>query len=241
MIEVLKHHPEGLTSGQWRVLLDIPPGEQAQLDRRKRELYLSYRIRRERRGAKTLYFYEGERETPLDPGPISLKLRARILHQAASRCGMCGRTVQKHGIALVVDHKVPREWGGKTAEENLWAICEDCNQGKQNFFASLDRGLMGKVMRHRSVHVRIGELLKAKAKEPVPSWLIGLVAGQADWMKRTRELRYLGWKIQVSKKKAGQKVESHYTLVKAARWPEDPTGWIRRFEQDRARRKRPDD
>jgi len=32
---------------------------------------------------------------------------------------------------LVVDHKIPREWGGETVSENLEAICEDCNAGKK--------------------------------------------------------------------------------------------------------------
>jgi len=76
---------------------------------------------------------------------------------------MCGETVARHGITLVVDHKKPREWGGTNDVENLWAICERCNSGKKAYFSSLDVNaeIMKAAMSHDSVHVRIGELLKA--------------------------------------------------------------------------------
>ena len=110
-------------------------------------------------------------------------------------CGMCGRTVQKHKIALVVDHKIPRGWGGSSDPENLWAICEECNHGKKNLFASIDSAAMRSAIAHSSVHVRIGELLKGfGVGKPVPSHMIDAVAGQDEWRKRLRELRYLGWK-----------------------------------------------
>jgi hypothetical protein len=68
-----------------------------------------------------------------------------------------------------------------------------------------------------------------------PSPLIELVAGQADWKKRTRELRYLGWEIEATKRKLESgKSESYYTLHKFTVWPDDPIGWIRDFERDRA-------
>jgi hypothetical protein len=36
--ELLRQHPEGLTSGQIRAKLNLAPDEQAQLDRRRRDL-----------------------------------------------------------------------------------------------------------------------------------------------------------------------------------------------------------
>jgi hypothetical protein len=90
-------------------------------------------------------------------------------------------------------------------------------------------------MWHKSIHVRIGELLKRNVGKPVPSPLIELVAGQEDWKKRTRELRYLGWEIEATRRKLESgKVESYYTLHRFNAWPEDPSGWIREFERKRA-------
>jgi len=151
---------------------------------------------------------------------------------------MCGRTVERHGIALVVDHKIPREWGGETISENLWAICEDCNQGKKNYFKSVDADWMRTVMGYESVHVRLGETLKAFSGKPVPMDILEFVANQDDWKKRIRELRYLGWEIDAPRRKEGNKVKSYYRLVKSARWPDDPTGWIREYERKRAERNR---
>ena len=153
---------------------------------------------------------------------------------------MCGRTIETHGITLVVDHKIPREWGGKTEPENLWAICEQCNQGKKNLFASVDSADVRNAMQLPSVHMRIGEILKARGiDKPVPSYIIEFVANQDDWQKRLRELRYLGWKIIPSKKRIpGGRVQSAYRLETFTEWPADPTGWIRNYEQERAERNR---
>jgi 5-methylcytosine-specific restriction endonuclease McrA len=235
MIEVLKSHPEGISSGQWRKELDIPPDEQAQLDRRKRDLYKWFQIEKRREGGRTIYSYKGRRKTPLATGAVSLKLRAEVLNAARGKCGLCGQTIEKHGIALVVDHRIPRDWGGGDERENLWAICEDCNQGKKNFFDSQNRDLMRRVMGYESVHMRLGELLKAYESKPVSSRLLKFVAQQDDWMKRTRELRYLGWEIKTTRerKPTGQ-VESSYTLINHGPWPPDPSGVIREYERKRA-------
>jgi hypothetical protein len=148
---------------------------------------------------------------------------------------MCGRTVGQHSVVLVVDHKIPVDWGGSNDEDNLWALCEDCNAGKKAYFSTQDQDLMRGIMQHKSIHVRIGELLKRNSGRPVPSPLIEFVAGQADWKKRTRELRYLGWEIEATRRKLQSgKVESYYTLRKSTGWPADPSGWIREFERNRA-------
>jgi len=239
MAELLAQHPSGLTSGQLREKLGLGPTEQAQLDRRRRELRKWYRIVKKRVGAETLHVFRGRLAKPVESTGISLRKRAAILAAAHGRCQMCGRTVEEHGIALVVDHKIPRDWGGSDDEENLWAICEDCNDGKKAHFASLDQSLMRQVMQHESVHVRIGELLKASRAKPVTSDLIAIVAGQDDWKKRTRELRYLGWQIDVGRKKLPSgRVRSAYTLKRFTEWPPDPSGWIRNYEADRAKRNR---
>lgn len=237
MIEVLQQHPQGLTFGQWRKKLQLAEDEQGQLDRRKRDLYKWFAIEKVTIGRHTLYFYKGERKKALGDTGVSLKDRAKILHEACGQCGMCGRTIAGHGIVLVVDHKIPQDWGGSSQYSNLWAICQDCNEGKKNYFAAYDKDLMRAVMHHGSVHLRIGELLKAHVGQPVPAYLIAFVAGKDDWQKRTRELRYLKWTIKVSKKRTpAGKVESYYTLRKYTEWPDNPTLWIQQYERHRAKR-----
>lgn len=238
ILALLKENPGGISEGEMRVALRIQPEEQIQFGRRRRDLHYYYRIEKKRIGKKTVYIYRGPLVVPRDATPTDAKTRALVLHAAHGRCGMCGRTIEKHGIALVVDHKIPREWGGKTEPENLWAICEECNQGKKNLFASVDSAAMRSAIRHDSVHVRIGELLKgAGVGEPVPSHMIDIVANQDEWRKRLRELRYLGWEITASRANLpGGRFQSAYRLDKFSEWPPDPSGWIRNYEQERAKR-----
>lgn len=219
-----------------RKRLDLAVDAQIHLDRRLRDLDKYFLIDRAGPNNSTRYVYRGERKEARAAGP-NLRLRAAILHAARGRCGMCGRSVEKHDVTLVVDHKIPQHWGGTDEPENLWAICEECNSGKKSFFASFDSAVMRKVMTLQSPHMRIGELLKLNFGKPVESWMIEFVAGdQDDWPKRTRELRYLGWKINVGRKLKTEtgRVVSVYTLKSFKEWPEDPTSWIRKFEAKRA-------
>jgi hypothetical protein len=235
IIELLRQNPDGLSSGQIRAKLNIAADEQAQLDRRRRDLRKWFVLEKRQIGNDCIYILKGERDQSLLERGVNIRVRAAVLNRAHGRCQMCGRTIAEHGIVLVVDHKIPVDWGGSNEDENLWALCEDCNAGKKAYFASQDRGLMSGVMQHKSIHMRIGELLKRNSGKPVPSPLIELVAGQEDWKKRTRELRYLGWKVEATRKKLPSgKVESYYTLHSWKPWPKDPSGWIREFERKRA-------
>lgn len=220
MLTLLREHPEGISEGEMRTALNLPSEEQVQFGRRRRDLHYYHRISKKRIGAKVVYVYVGPREQLLDAAPINSKLRAQAIHAAHGRCGMCGRTIEKHGIALVVDHKIPREWGGKTEPDNLWAICEECNHGKKNLFASVDSAVMRSAIKHDSVHVRIGELLKAAGVgAPVPSMWLDIAANQDEWRKRLRELRYLGWVIKASR--AGVPGEGSSPRT---RWRSTPNG-----------------
>jgi len=235
IVELLRQNPHGLTSGQIRAKLNIAPDEQAQLDRRRRDLRKWYVLEKRQVGSDWVYILKGEKTGTALASDVSIRVRAAVLGRAHGRCQMCGRTVARHGVVLVVDHKIPRDWGGSSEEDNLWAICEECNAGKKAYFATQDQDLMRDVMGHKSIHMRIGELLKRNMGKPVPSPLIELVAGQEDWKKRTRELRYLGWVIEATRRKLESgKVESYYTLRKFEAWPENPSGWIRDFERRRA-------
>ena len=241
ILDLLKKNPGGISEGRMRKTLHIKPDKQTQFGRRRRELHYRYRIDKKYVGREVLYIYRGERKRPRDSSAIDEKTRAMVLHLAHGRCGMCGRTVEKHGIALVIDHKIPRHWGGKTEPANLlWALCEECNRGKKNLFKSVDSPAMRKAMSHASVHMRIGEFLKASGVgKAVPSHFIDIVANQDEWRKRLRELRYLKWEITASRAKLpGNRFQSAYRLDKFTDWPPDPTGWIRAYEQRRANRNR---
>ena len=239
ILALMKEHPEGISEGEIREALRIPAAEQANFGRRRRELDSHYVIEKRQEGVRVLYVYKGPRDQPKDILPINQRLSAQARHNAHGRCGDCGRTIEKHSIVLVVDHKIPRDWGGLTEPDNLWAICEDCNAGKKNYFASVDAEWMRKVMRHKSVHVRLGETLKALQPAAVPASTMSFVAGQDDWKKRARELRYLGWNIHVFNRKSPEgKVSSFYQLLHWEPWPEDPTNVIRHFERQRAVRNR---
>lgn len=255
IIEVMKRFPEGISGGQIRQELEkegLQAEDQTHLDRRKRDLKKWYVIKKstqtvEINGKKrrvTLYSFAGDRQLGHDEGQVSQKVRAEVIHEAHGRCQMCGRTIEKHGITLVVDHRKPRDWGGTNDRDNLWAICEECNSGKKHFFESLkvDKKVMKEVTAHESVHVRIGELLKSVGVgKRVPSSLIQVAADQDDWQKRLRELRYpvIGWEIdtRLYKDKSGKK-QSEYVLKSFKPWPEDPSGTIRCFEKERERRNR---
>ena len=52
-----------------------------------------------------------KRTTVTDPGQVDIRIRAEVIRAAHSRCQICGGTVQRHGVTLVVDHKKPRDWG----------------------------------------------------------------------------------------------------------------------------------
>jgi hypothetical protein len=253
IVAVLERFPEGVSGGQIREELEkegLRAEQQTHLDRRKRDLKKWFLIEktktnREVEGKKqtiVLYKYVGKRTRVTDEGQISQKLRAEVIRSAHSRCQMCGQTVQDHGITLVVDHKKPRDWGGTNDRENLWAICEECNAGKKAFFSSLqaEPETMRRVMAHKSVHVRIGELLKASGVgKRTPSSLIEVVADQDDWQKRLRELRYpvIGWEVETHlyKGPSGRKM-SDYVLRSYKPWPSNPTELIRQFEKTRERK-----
>lgn len=217
ILALLKAAPNGLDVIEIRQgIAEI--GVQQHLDKRVRELREHYNIPRRKVLGRWVYLFEGERLDPAaDDGKIGIRLRAEVLHRAHGRCQMCGRTVADDGIALQVDHKIPRNWGGKSASQNLWALCQPCNGGKRDFFSSFNDETMRTIMNKESVYERLAETLRLHAPEPAPSWLLEFVANfedfQEDWHKRLRELRYLGMKFTVGKKKneAG-KVQSAYRL-----------------------------
>jgi hypothetical protein len=173
-------------------------------------------------------------------GRLSKALRDKIIHRDGRRCRMCGRTVDEDQIQLHVDHRIPREWGGPSNEENLWALCSDCNEGKRNYFSSFDPKLMATVLPHDSVHRRLAEMLHAKLGEWVDCDLLEFVANfedyQADWRKFLRELRYFGLDIETKNTQVEKRTVSNYRLNNWVDLPDDLSEAARRFEVERAKR-----
>lgn len=244
ILEVLRSHSEGINIDDIRKNV-VFEGNQQHLDKRVRELRDHFQIDTQKDGRYTLYILRGARTDPVsDSGSISSKLRAEILHLAHGRCQMCGRTVAEDNIKLQLDHKIPRNWGGVTAAENLWAICQLCNGGKRDFFATFNDEVMKKIIGMESVYERIAETLKLNLGKPTPSHVLQFVANaseqQDDWQKRLRELRYpvIGMKIKSGRKKNERGYwEATYTLSAWIELPVAHKKLIKDFER-KNRRKR---
>jgi hypothetical protein len=234
ILDVLQAHPDGLTIHEIREKLPSDVGPQEELNKRVRELRYEHDIPHK----KGKYYYRGARAAPVDNQGIGSRLRAAVLSKAHGRCQMCGRTVERDRIKLQADHKVPRNWGGTSELENLWAICDLCNSGKRDFFSSFDPALMSKLVEIDSVHRRLAEVLRLRADEDTPSWFLEFVANvndfQEDWHRRLRELRSLGIEYSFKKTRLSSgKVETSYKLVKWNELPADPRAEIARVEKDR--------
>jgi hypothetical protein len=236
ILEGIKTSPNGLTMPEIRELLGAEQGQQEHINRRVRELRSHYEIPL----LDGRYVFKGERAVPADASGISGKLRAAVLHKAHGRCQMCGMTVAEDGVKLEADHKVPRNWGGETTEDNLWAICQACNNGKRDFFSSLDDDVMIKLVKLESVYERIAEMLRLHDGEPVPSWLLEFVANfddfQEDWQKRLRELRYpvIGMKIKATRAKTPSgKWQAAYLLEHWVPLPPNHKTLIKEYERNK--------
>ena len=237
ILDLLRNAPTGLDVIEIREKLP-GLGIQQHLDKRIRELRGRYSIPRAKVNGRWVYLFKGEREVPVaDDGNISIRLRAEVLHRAHGRCQMCGKSIEKDGIQLQADHKIPRNWGGTTDAENLWALCQPCNGGKRDYFSSFNDAEMLAIMARESVYERLAETLRLHSPNSTPSWLLEFVANfddfQEDWQKRLRELRYLGYEISVTRAKndAG-KVQSAYQLAKWVELPPDHKFQIKQHERE---------
>jgi len=204
----------------------------SQTDRRVRDLRDHFEVPAVVLGGEHRYKLTGWCQTKKDGSRKALSQRVRAEVLSPQRCAQCGRTPLGHGVVLVVDHKLPREWGGTDDIENLQPLCEECNAGKKAFYATYDA--YGDAIRvaamHPEPHGRIGELLKAFRGDWVPSGLIGVVASmlqyQEDWQKRLRELRLLGWTIS-SRREKDPTTGRVNTWYRAENWMPWPAGPIR--------------
>ncbi len=204
----------------------------AQTDRRVRDLRDHFHIPALRDGRSHRYHLTGwnkDRKNGLRRA-LSRRLRAQVL--APQRCAQCGRTPLDHHVVLVVDHKIPRDWGGPDELENLQPLCEDCNSGKKAFYGEYNKyaDKIRIAAEHVEPHGRIGELLKAFQGDWVPGDLIGVVASmkqyQDDWQRRLRELRKLGWEYE-SKRSKDSKTGRSLSFYRLNQWEPWPEGSIR--------------
>jgi hypothetical protein len=234
LLELLIQNPKGLSITQLRTRLELSAEEQQHLDRRVRDLDGEHEIDRVREAGAILYVYRGKRSAPRNRTPIPPKVRAEVLLNAHGACAMCGRTIDRDGITLQIDHIVPVEWGGKSEIGNLQALCVEDNAAKKAYFAGFDQQLMKKVFAFPKVHQRIGQLLVLLQPNYVESSLLGAVAAQEDWQKRLRELRTLGWRIEHRKtKQANGRVTTAYKVTKWVELSDDPSADVRRIEKQR--------
>jgi hypothetical protein len=236
------------TAAELRLFMTEALGEPPEnVDRQLRELRRHFRIPElAQQGGPPRLLLEGwAAGAGPDDGHVSSRLRAQVL--APQRCMQCGRTPRDDAVRLVVDHKIPRAWGGPTSLENLQALCEDCATGKRDYFSTHDQDadrIRGSLV-HPEPQKRIGELLKAFDGGWVRSDLIGIAASaqdyQEDWQRRLRDLRFLGWDYEVRKTgQEGARTWSYYRVTRTAPWPTSIRAAIKAEEaRRRAGRRRP--
>lgn len=90
-------------------------------------------------GVEPMQAHEGQAFIPkrqreeLFSDPVYKTVRAAVL-RASPWCKMCGRRPPR--VVLNVDHVIPLtvDWSRRMDPNNLQVLCEDCNQGKSNYW-----------------------------------------------------------------------------------------------------------
>lgn len=126
--------------------------------------------------------------------PISPKLRAKILNRDNHRCVHCGRSPAEDGVKLHIDHKIPIDWDGPpTDPKNLQTLCEECNQGKQAFFADFDADEdIKEVLKAESGIERLRLLGTKVLNKPLEPDFIATISRVRDWTRIIRRLKEEG-------------------------------------------------
>lgn len=119
---------------------------------------------------------------------ISPKLRYAILQRDNSTCQRCGKTIND-GIKLEVDHKIPVDCGGTNDPENLWTLCNVCNQGKKNLFSDFDQKVLSEVMREESGLQKLVKLFELQPNIVIEPLKLQVISGIRDWTRTVRLIR----------------------------------------------------
>ena len=89
----------------------------------------------ERRAAKTSLYSRVEARFKAEARENmtgDLAQKQRLLSESNSRCNTCGLPLSIKAVR--VDHVLPLAEGGFNEANNLQALCEECNQGKSDYF-----------------------------------------------------------------------------------------------------------
>lgn len=77
--------------------------------------------------------YQKKKYKQEDTRSIPLSIRLKVMERDNFRCVLCGRCPATDvGVKLHLDHIIPFSKGGKSTEENLQTLCQDCNLGKSD-------------------------------------------------------------------------------------------------------------
>lgn len=80
------------------------------------------------RDLRTINFHDKAKTKQAERKKMNSSLRYKILKRDGFKCQACGVTSQES--KMHVDHIKSISNGGKTVDENLQALCEQCNLGK---------------------------------------------------------------------------------------------------------------
>jgi hypothetical protein len=128
-------------------------------------------------------------KTTVKRSGLSAKDKYRIRNRDGHLCQSCGKGV-KDGIKLHVDHKIPIDWGGTNLDNNLWTLCNNCNQAKQNFYKDdFDPKLMKLVYNENSGFQRLLVLFQNAPNKPFTPSILQGISGIRDWTRSLRKIR----------------------------------------------------
>src|SRR5581483_5889466 len=114
--------------------------------------------------------------------PISQKTRYRILQRDNSTCQRCGKGVLDK-VKLVIDHKIPANLGGKSTDDNLWVLCEECNLGKKHWFNDQNAEEMKVLFQIDSGMKKLEKFFKMHPNELLDTTTLSIISGIRDWTR----------------------------------------------------------
>ncbi len=69
---------------------------------------------------------------------MDAKLRQLVRQRAKNRCEYCGLRQEQEPLPFHIEHRTPRQHGGKDASENLALACHHCNLHKGTNLSGLE-------------------------------------------------------------------------------------------------------